>query len=411
MIELQAYLNAQTAAGIPFVSAAFADRNGIIWAGTSGDTGLQQGRLKDIDTLLGIGSITKTFIALVILQLVQEERLSLDQTAVDILGTDAAGDVPAAAAANIAQLLNHTSGVPSWEDDPLWIAAGRGAHQTPGRIWKKDDVLSFVKDAPPNNAPGESYSYSNTNYTLLGLIIEKIVDRDLHAEVRERILRPIGSTDMYFEGFEPVPRHRLARRYHYVTEEFEEKAGIHGSFTVIRTPEGATPGLIDVSRSNLSVEWAAGGMVATASELAHFAASCRAGLFLNHDLMNTLADWIPVDQRLEVGRGLFRRTLEDGRRLVGHTGGVQGYSASVHWLEKQDLSIAVLANVGTMHTGEKLANATTLAFNCDFIDAASAYAKTTRQIIGRTTGRVRKRLLERFSTDLNREGIPSWRDF
>ncbi len=83
--------------------------------------------------LFGVGSITKTFAAVVILQLVEEGRLDLHATAASLLGVAVAG-IPNADQATIAQLLNHTGGVPSWEDDPAWIHEGRGDRLDPGRI-------------------------------------------------------------------------------------------------------------------------------------------------------------------------------------------------------------------------------------------------------------------------------------
>jgi D-alanyl-D-alanine carboxypeptidase len=97
--------------------------------------------------LFGVGSITKTFVAVVILQLAEEGRLDLNATAESLLGSAVAG-VPNVATATLGQLLNHTSGVPSWEDDPAWIRDGRGDRLDVGRIWDKTATLAYIRGTP-----------------------------------------------------------------------------------------------------------------------------------------------------------------------------------------------------------------------------------------------------------------------
>jgi D-alanyl-D-alanine carboxypeptidase len=134
MREPQAFLDQAVSAGVPGITAAVATSQGVVWTAASGIANLAIGERMRSDMLLGIGSITKTFVAVVILQLIEEERLRVDQTAKHILGTAVDG-VPNADTATVAQLLNHTSGIPSWEDDPTWIRHGRGDLIEVSRIW------------------------------------------------------------------------------------------------------------------------------------------------------------------------------------------------------------------------------------------------------------------------------------
>ena len=343
--------------GIPGLSVAVANSESLLWTGTAGQANLSAGAPVQTDHLFGIGSITKTFVAVIILQLVEEERLSLDKTAVKLLGADVVGAVPNAALATIAQLLNHTGGIPSWEDDPLWIQEGRGAQQDVEALWAPEQTLSYIENTPPMNAPGEKYAYANTNHTLLGLVIEKVTGTDLVVQIRQRILQPLGLSDIYLEGFQTLPSERLAKRYHYNTPEFIRDAGVHSSFPQVRDD------LIDVSTSNLSVEWAAGGMVATAADLARYAAAFRAGKLLNAASMAFVQDWFSISDSdgFEVGHGIFRIRTKAGFSLLGHMGAVLGYTASMQWFEDQDLAMVVLANVGTMHVGQPLPNAANVA--------------------------------------------------
>ena len=367
---LQRLLNHAVAEGQPGISAAIANSNGVIWSGVAGSADLANDLAVNEQHLFGIGSITKTFVAVIILQLVEEQRLSLRKTALDILATELVGKVPGAKNATIAQLLNHTGGVPSWEDDPQWIQHGRGHKLDPQRQWQPADTLSYIENTPVVNAPGDKYSYANTNHTLLGLIIEKITGNYLVTEIRNRILHQVGIQDIYLEGFQSFPRHRLSQRYHYLTDDFVKTAGLHPSFVEINSK------IIDVSSSNLSTEWAAGGIVATANDLAKYAAAFRAGKLLSRKNMQFIQQWQPIDKKFKIGHGLFQVTLDSGYRLLGHTGSVLGYSSVMHWSEAQDLAIVVLSNVGTMHIGtKKLGSAVSLGFDAQFIEHAMEYAQ------------------------------------
>jgi len=363
---LNSLLQEAVDSGIPGVSVAIANSESLLWSGVAGKADIITNAPVQADHLFGIGSITKTFVAVIILQLVEEGSLSLDKTAVDILGDEVAGRVPNAELATIAQLLNHTGGIPSWEDDPLWVKEGRGAEQQVNRLWTPEQTLPYIEHSPVMNAAGEKYAYANTNHTLLGLIIEKVTGNKIVDVIHQRILKPLNLSDIYLEGFQAVPSERLSKRYHYSTPEFKSNAGIHSSFPEVRE------GLIDVSTSNLSVEWAAGGMVATASDLARYAAALQAGQLLQPQSMSFVKDWFPIKQDQEIGHGVFRVRTQAGYNLLGHMGAVLGYTASMQWFEDKDLAMVVLANVGTMHIGQSLPNAATLAYQEKFLALVSA---------------------------------------
>ena len=351
--------------GIPGVSLAIANRNGLLWTSTAGYADITSKVLVTPDHLFGIGSITKTFVAIVTLQLVEEGRLDLDQTPQNILGSEVVGQISNADRATIAQLLSHTSGIPSWEDVPLWIREGRGENNVVGRIWSRTDALAYLTNVPPTNDPGESYSYSNTNHTLIGLIIEEITGNDVVREIEKRVLAPVGISDVYLEGFQAIPRERLASRYHYSTPEFRRDAGVHEDF------EEVSPGLIDASSSNLSVEWTAGGMVVTASDLAQYAAAYRARALLKPESMAVAQDWLRIDETWDVGHGLFRRHMPN-MQIIGHSGSVLGFTGAMYWHEDEDLAVAIVANVGTMHGGQDLPQASSIAHDPRFWELALA---------------------------------------
>ena len=361
-----------TQGGLPGVSAAIATRQGVIWAGCAGLGDVVAGKPITLDHLFGVGSITKVFVAVVILQLVQEGRLSLDDKPADHLGMQALKGIAnvssdAATQTTIGQLLSHTSGAPSWEDDPAWIRHGRGQNLDPGHIWGRLEALDYIRGRPATSLPGAGFNYSNSGYTLLGLMIEQVTQRTAAHEIRRRILDPLELGDTYLEGFEPGQPHRTPRRYHYATPAFRETAGIAPGFSEVR------PDLIDVSTSNLSVEWTAGGIVSSPRDLVTFAIALRDGRLLDQASLLSLRDWKPARPHADMGLGVFRFKDPDGA-LQGHNGSVLGFTGSLWWAEAGDVAVAVLANAGTMHAGDTPPAASDVALGSDFTASAQRFA-------------------------------------
>lgn len=345
---LRAELSKGLAHGMPSITFAIATRQGIIWSEALGYADLMSRSRAHPGYLYGVGSITKMFVACVIEQLIDEGRLNLEATGRELLGGETVAGIPNADRATVRQLLDHTSGVPSWEFDAEWIRHGRGAAMNVDHIWGKTEALDYLRSGRDEaaNEPGAGYHYSNSNYTLLGLIIEKVTGHDAVLEIRQRILVPLGLTDIRFEGFEPVDAARVPSRYHFGTEEFLRDAGMNPSFRRIDRR------LIDVSRSNLSSEWTAGAVLATAADLALFARALRDGLIVAPAGLKRMQTFNPTDDKDEdMGQGLALDRY--GREeLIGYTGNVLGFGGAVGWVPDQDLVIALMTNVGAMHAGE-----------------------------------------------------------
>ena len=359
------------AKGMPSISVAIATRQGVIWSDALGYADLYRRRRARTDYLYGIGSITKMFVACVIEELVDEGRLNIDATGRELLGEDIVANIPNADRATVRQMLDHTSGVPSWEFDPEWIRHGRGAAMEIDHRWGKTEALDYLKSGRDKaaNEPGAGYSYSNSNYTLLGLIIEKVTGHEAVAEIHHRILDPLRLTDIRFEGFEPVDLSRLPSRYHFGTAEFLRDAGMHSTFHRIDRQ------LIDVSRSNLSTEWTAGAVVATARDLALFARALRDGQIVSPAGLDRMKEFKPTDDKDEdMGQGLALDRY-GSEALIGYTGNVLGFGAAVGWVLGEDVVIALMTNVGAMHSGDSAYYPEKLLKDTDVIRAARTLAR------------------------------------
>lgn len=339
------------AMGIPGLSVAIGQGDSLAWRGTAGYSDLSRKVPVQPNDRFGIGSITKTFVAHVILQLVQEGKLDLAKTPMDYLDLDVVRQVPNTDQATLRQLLNHQSGIPTWEFQPEWIRTGRGDRMQLGHIWEKTETLPYVArdHFAAEDAPGMRYAYSNTNYTILGLVIEAVTGNDVMAEIRKRVLEPLHLKNTFLESFEQIPG-GYVHHYHYATPHFQQVAGVHRGFTEAR------PYLVESTAANLSPEWTAGGMVSTASDLVRWAQAIRKAELLQPAMQKELFTYYaPTESsngRVEYMQGVMRlKDYFEGHTVLGHSGGTLGFTAMMFWLGGTDTTVVLLTNVGGMHSG------------------------------------------------------------
>jgi D-alanyl-D-alanine carboxypeptidase len=220
-----------------------------------------------------------------------------------------------------------------------------------GYVWGKTETLEYCTEEllPPTGEPGQRYSYSNTNYTILGLIIEAVTGNDAAMEIRTRLLEPLGLKDTFLESFEDIPG-GYVHHYHFATPEFTEVAGVHRGFSEIR------PYVVESTAGNLSPEWTAGGIVSSASDLVRWAQELRDCELLTPEMKREAFTYYPPREnrggRSEYLQGISRTNdYYDGHARLGHGGGTLGFSAAMYWLEDTDVVLVVLTNIGAMHSG------------------------------------------------------------
>ncbi|MFI6295384.1 serine hydrolase domain-containing protein [Nonomuraea sp. NPDC050790] len=216
------------------------------------------------DARYRIGSQTKGMTATVILQLVREGRLGLDDKVADVLPVVAEKDlVERAGEITVRQLVRHTSGVPDWFRPNLVDVFDFTTYHRP------EDLLKLSRTQPRTGEPGEKYAYSSANYTLLGMIIERIAGRSLAAEFERRLFRPLGMDRTYLPIRPP-----------------QGIKGPHG--------HGYTPGpdgrLHDMDRLNASWGHGAGGVISTARDMSAYRQAFLQGRLLPADLQRVITD-------------------------------------------------------------------------------------------------------------------------
>ncbi len=287
---------AVTAAGIPGVSIVIRD------GGSTSRVALGVGEVAtntpmQVDDQVRIGSVAKTFVSVVVLQLVDEGKLGLD----DPIEKWVPGLVPDAADITVRMLLNHTSGIANYEEHPDYMApymAGDVAHETtPAQLVAMGNALG------PWFSPGADAAYSNTNYTVAGLVVEKVTSSTLGAQLDRRIFRKL---DLESTSLPSAP----------------ELTGQHAhGYFVMGDPAGPAT---DVTTFSPSIGWAGGGIVSTPDDVTKFYRALLDGSLLSQEM---LAEMMNADHQVGqemYGLGLAAKQLPCGT-VYGHGGNFPGY--------------------------------------------------------------------------------------
>ncbi|TMZ52978.1 class A beta-lactamase-related serine hydrolase, partial [Klebsiella pneumoniae] len=199
-----------------------------------------------------------------------EKRLSLDDTLDTWLPRVVDTGDHDGSAITVRQLLNHTSGLPEYMNDPR-VLVSYTANLNPHKRWRPQELVDIALDHAPTGAPGERPSYSNTNYQLAGMVIEAVTGNSPDLEVRERILTPLGLHDTDFPT-DPEPQGDWLRGYFRV---------------------GGLPPR-DVTVSNVQATGAAGAMVSTLDDLARFERALLSGELFPEPQLAELKNIVPI---------------------------------------------------------------------------------------------------------------------
>jgi D-alanyl-D-alanine carboxypeptidase len=328
--ELRRWLDRLVAAGAPGAAGWAQDERGHLQA-ASGVADLSTGRPMGADLRFRAGSVTKSLVATVVLQLVAEGRLSLGDTVEGWLP----GILPYGDRLTIGRLLDHTSGVPNYTE-----AVFSALYESPEarlRSWAPRDLVGLVADQPPPAAPGGSWSYSNTGYILLGLIVEAAGGGPLGGELARRILGPLGLDGTVFpDGADlPDPSSR--------------------GYSLPMGPDGeALDGpLLDFTVQDPAWAWAAGALVSTLEDLAGFFRALLAGRLLPPRLLAEMLATVPVPPGAiplplydRYGKGLVELDTPAGH-LVGDQGGIPGFLCVVLSVPDGRAQLALVVNALT----------------------------------------------------------------
>lgn len=270
-----------------------------------------------------IASISKLFLGTVILQLVDEGKLSLD----DPISKYVSG-VPAGDRITLRMLGNNTSGLFNTIENKEFQAA---VMQKPDRIWTPQEILEFTFVKPVYAAPGEKWHYSNTNAVLLGMVTEKVTGRSLAEEIDRRICKRLGLKHTGFPVEGKLPK-SFPSAYR---NGYENKAIGYGKT------------FYDVSQYTADWTNAAGNMYSTLDDLGRAGNSLASGEMLGDVGKKELYRWVNTGQD-DIVYGFCVGKMQG---IIGHMGDVPGFNAFLGYLPEPRVVVVVLTNLSNNTDG------------------------------------------------------------
>ena len=282
----------------------------------------------DGETLFRIGSITKQITSAAIMLFVEENKLSLDDTLAEMVP-----EFPTPGkTVTLHQLLNHTSGIPSYT--------------SMGDAWKAKwpleltdaELLALVEGKSFDFEPGQDWNYNNTGYYLLGMIVEKTGEASYDEHVRKALFEPIGLTRSRYDSNRDLIKNR-AQGY---------SIGPGGK-------------LYNDNYLGMSQPGGAGGILSTGGELVRWSMALTSGQVVSADSFAQMSEptVLPSGKPTGYGFGLMVDELA-GKKRIGHGGGIHGFNSMLFWLPDEDLHVAVISN-GEPLRSDKVADAIAFA--------------------------------------------------
>jgi D-alanyl-D-alanine carboxypeptidase len=305
------------AKSIPGMSAAIMFADGTVWTGVAGLAVRSTRTAVAADTLFSVGSITKTFVAALVCRLATAGKIDLDDPLSKYVP-----DFPNAANISLRRLLNHTSGIRD-----LFASLGAQILASPKKVWTPQQVLAGI--GAPYFAPGKGYKYSNTDFVLLGLVIEKVTGKTVAEAIRADLLEPLGLTHTWYQVTE-TPSGPLA----------------HGYIGKASAPYDRSAGTMIPFTSEVTAAGASGAYVSTAADLARWATALYGGNILDLATLSDMADItssLPYKPAWPYGLGLEETTVA-GQTAWGHRGHLDGFWSSMWYLPDVGVSVVVLTN-------------------------------------------------------------------
>ncbi len=320
--ELQAEMDALTAGELPPGMIMWIDAPEYQFEGASGLANLADGTPMPPEGAFRIGSITKMFTAMVIMQLAEDGVLTLDDPLVLWL-PEVAEQLPYGDQITLRHLLSHTSGLFNVVEHESYYAdifTGMVVDEATGNVTldcvqrdPHDTLARYVYGKEAQFEPGTQWRYSNTNYTLLGMIIEKAAEIPLAEAYRTHIYEPLGMTSTFLDCYEEP-----------VIDVVHGYSGVGGE-------------MADVTELHESVGWSAGGLVSTASDLTTFARGLFGGaLFDDPESLTAMTTAAPGST---YGLGVMLQG-----EYMGHAGYIAGFRSALNYAPETDTVVVMLYN-------------------------------------------------------------------
>ncbi|MFH8727796.1 serine hydrolase domain-containing protein [Streptomyces termitum] len=370
MDGVAAALDAAMANGAPGAMARFAGPDGVR-SRTAGVRDRETGAPMDIHARFRVGSVSKTFSTVVLLQLVQEGRLELDQPVNRYLPGLLPDD-----RITVRHLLTHRSGLSDYTN-AMFADTVPGFEAVRNRVFTYRELVGLSLAEPRTTEPGVSYRYSNTNFVVVGMLIEELTGRPVADAYQKRIFKPL----------------RL-RGTSYVHPD-TRIAGLHARGYL--HPDAAGDPLVDSTEQTVSWAQSAGAVISTPADLNTFTSALMRGRLLSPAMMDAMTTVTPTDATNTrfYGLGLRRYDLSCGTQVFGHTGTVQGFYTYTFSTRDGRRSLSAVANTSNHGAANTALGGTLEAAFCGKAPAAAPSARTAAPARGATVLPAERDLPER----------------
>ncbi len=288
------------------------------------------------DTTLGVamepssrllqGSVGKTYVSAVAMQLVHAGKLDLDAKVSEYLGDEPwYGRLPNHADITVRQLMNHTSGIIRYEFNDQFLV---DLMADPDRVWRPEEQLAYLFDTEAPFPAGEGWDYSDTNYIILGMIIELLTGSAYYAEMQRRLLEPLALENTVPSNSRRIPG--LVQGYAGAENPLgvPDQVIVDGEFVI-----------------NPQFEWTGGGIASTAEDLALWAKALYEGRAFDPSMLPVMLDAVParLGPGAEYGLGVIVRETPLGPAW-GHSGFFPGYLTEMAYFPDHGIAVAVQIN-------------------------------------------------------------------
>src|SRR5215204_1541345 len=272
------------------------------------------------------GSTGKTFAAAMAMQLIKEGKISLDDKIEKYLGKETwFARLPNAKDVTIRQLMNHTSGLVRYEfkkEFTDFLTAN------PYKVWTPEERLAYLFDEKPPFEAGKGWDYSDTNYIVLGMIMERVTGKKFYDEAYKRFIKKFKLNDT-------------------IAQDGPELKGVVQGYAGANNPFGGKDKMIENGKFivNPQLEWTSGGWASTGEDLARWAKTMYEGKAFDPSLVPTMLDGVPakLGRDTKYGLGVIIRPTQAGP-AYGHSGFFPGYMTDMMYFPEQKIAVAVQVN-------------------------------------------------------------------
>jgi D-alanyl-D-alanine carboxypeptidase len=282
--------------------------------------------MKPFDRMLA-GSVGKTFAAATALQLVKEGKIGLDDKIEKYLGKEVwFPRLPNAKDVTIRQLMNHTSGLVRYEFKDEFT---KYLTEHPMKVWTPEERLAYLFDEKPPFEAGKGWDYSDTNYIVLGMIIERVTGKNFYDEANRRVIKPLKLKDT-------------------IPQEGPVMKGVVRGYAGAGNPFGGKDAMIENGKFviNPQLEWTGGGYASTSHDLARWAKMMYEGKAYDASLLPQVLDGVAapmLGKETKYGLGVIIRKTQAGTSY-GHSGFFPGYFTDIMYFPDRKIAIAVQVN-------------------------------------------------------------------